>query len=258
MHNSTDLHVAFDVAGKASELALAYFEAGVAVTDKSDGSPLTEADVAVELLLRGELGDACPGDAIWGEEYGKSGESTRVWIVDPIDGTGFFAQDDPNWRIHIALQIDDVTELAVVVSPALQVQWWATRHGGAFESPWPRVDGSFDRRLSVSTAASTRQALFEALATPARATLPSGFRPPSSALPLVALVRGEIDGFLAERYFAWDHVPWILLVQEAGGRFTDPAGGSSGHMGGGFYSNAALHDSALQVLGYPPRRVNDG
>jgi histidinol-phosphatase len=48
---------------------------------------------------------------------------------------------------------------------------------------------------------------------------------PESPLPLVGLVRGEIDGFLAECCHIWDHAPWILLVTEAGGRFTDRTGG---------------------------------
>jgi fructose-1,6-bisphosphatase/inositol monophosphatase family enzyme len=67
-------------------------------------------------------------------------------------------------------------------------------------------------------------------------------------------VRGEIDGFLAECCHVWDHAPWILLVQEAGGRFTDRTGGSSGGAGGGLYSNRALHAELLVAIGYPTRR----
>jgi histidinol-phosphatase len=72
-------------------------------------------------------------------------------------------------------------------------------------------------------------------------------------LPLVELVRGEVDAFLAERHHLWDHAPWILLVEEAGGRFTDRTGGRAGDQGGGLYSNAALHDGLLAALGYPQR-----
>lgn len=74
--------------------------------------------------------------------------------------------------------------------------------------------------------------------------------PPASPLPLVELVRGEVDAFLAERYYAWDHAPWILLVEEAGGRFTDPTGGRAADRGGGLYSNAALHAELVAALGY--------
>jgi histidinol-phosphatase len=103
----------------------------------------------------------------------------------------------------------------------------------------------------VSTTSSVADARVDALDSPARAQLPVCFRAASSPLPLVEVVRGEIDGFLAERYFTWDHAPWILLVQEAGGRFTDPTGGRASDRGGGFYSNAVLHDELLQALDYP-------
>jgi histidinol-phosphatase len=87
-----------------------------------------------------------------------------------------------------------------------------------------------------------------------RSRLPPGAGPaPASPLPLVELVRGESDAFLAERYHAWDHAPWILLVEEAGGRFTDPTGGHASDRGGGLYSNAALHDDLLAHLRYPTR-----
>jgi histidinol-phosphatase len=67
----------------------------------------------------------------------------------------------------------------------------------------------------------------------------------------VDLVRGDIDAILLEGHHVWDHAPWILLVQEAGGRFTDRAGGHAGDRGGGLYSNAHLHSRLLGGLGYP-------
>jgi histidinol-phosphatase len=58
---------------------------------------------------------------------------------------------------------------------------------------------------------------------------------------------------LAERYDKWDHAPWVLLVEEAGGRFTDRTGGRASDQGGGLYSNATLHDQLLVSLHYPAR-----
>ena len=68
---------------------------------------------------------------------------------------------------------------------------------------------------------------------------------------LFALVRGEVDCFLADRFQVWDHAPWILLVEEAGGRFTNRTGGHSGEHGGGLYSNGGLHRELLSAIGYP-------
>lgn len=245
METSADLDVAFLVAERAAGLALTYFERGVTSTPKEDGSPVTEADREVEGLLRSLLAELRPGDSLLGEEYGRVGDSERLWILDPIDGTSFFGRRDPHWRIHLALEIAGTLELAVVTSPALGLQWWATRGGGAFESVWPRT-GSSPQRLTVSTTSSLKGARVEALG----ALPPGPFPTPSTPLPLVELVRGETDAVLAEGFAIWDHAPWVLLVQEAGGRFTDPAGGRSPDHGG-LYSNAVLHEELLVVVGYP-------
>jgi histidinol-phosphatase len=248
-----DLQLAFDVSDLAAELALAHFQAGVSATLKADGTPVTEADRAVERLLRQTLSEARPDDAFLGEELGQLGESDRVWILDPIDGTGFFSRSDPNCRIHIALEVHGTTEVAVVTSPALRRCWWATRGGGSFESSWPREE-RVTRRLQVSTTSTLADAVLAALDDESSARLPPGAaRAPASPLPLVELVRGQLDVFLAERYYKWDHAPWVLLVEEAGGRFTDRTGGRASDQGGGLYSNALLHDQLLAYLHYPVR-----
>jgi histidinol-phosphatase len=251
MDGPDDLRLAFDVSDLASELALAYSESGVSATSKPDGTPVTEADRAVEGLLRERLSQARPGDAFLGEELGRSGTSDRLWILDPIDGTRFFSRGDPNWRVQVALEVAGSARLAVVTSPALGRCWWATRGGGAFESSWPREEGE-TRRLEVSTTGTLSNAVVAVLGDESWARLPAGCaRAAATPLPLVELVRGEIDAVVAERYYAWDHAPWILLVEEAGGRFTDRTGGHASDRGGGLYSNADLHHQLLTSLHYP-------
>jgi histidinol-phosphatase len=253
MADIDDLQLAFDAADLAAELALAHFGSEISTTLKVDGTPVTEADRAVERLLRETLSRARPGDAFLGEELGRLGQSDRVWILDPIDGTGFFSRGNPNWRIHLALEVRGTTEIAVVTSPALRRCWWATRGGGSFESSWPPEDRT-TRKLEVSSTATLPDAVVDALDDESRARLPAdAARAPGSPLPLIELVRGEIDAFLAECCHIWDHAPWILIVEEAGGRFTDRTGGHAGNQGGGLYSNAGLHDQLLASLHYPTR-----
>jgi histidinol-phosphatase len=249
--SADDLQLAFDTADLAAEVALAYFESGVSATLKADGTPVTEADRAIERLVRETLSAARPVDALLGEELGRVGESGRVWIIDPIDGTSYFSRHDPNWRVQIALEVAGSIEIAVVTAPALRRCWWATRGGGSFESSWPR-EAAESARLEVSTTSRLADARLEALDDASRARLaPSVAHPPASPLPLVELVRGELDAFVVERYHIWDHAPWILLVEEAGGRFTDRTGGHAGDQGGGLYSNANLHSQLLTALNYP-------
>jgi histidinol-phosphatase len=78
-------------------------------------------------------------------------------------------------------------------------------------------------------------------------------RASATPIPPIALVRGEIDAFLAECCHTWDHAPWALIVEEAGGRFTNRTGGRSTDLGGGLYSNANLHGQLLTALHYPER-----
>lgn len=95
MRHADDLRLAFDTSDLAAELALDYFGAGVSARLKADGTRVTDADRTVECLLRETLAAARPTDAFLGEEFGCVGESERVWILDPIDGTGFFLRGDP-------------------------------------------------------------------------------------------------------------------------------------------------------------------
>ncbi|MFI6831282.1 inositol monophosphatase family protein [Kribbella sp. NPDC050241] len=251
MDGADDLQLAFDTSDLAADVALGYFESGVSATLKADGTPVTEADRAVERLVRKTLSAARPDDALLGEELGRLGESDRVWIIDPIDGTSYFSRHDPNWRVQIALEVAGSIEMAVVTAPALRRCWWATRGGGSFESSWPR-EAAEAKRLEVSTTSSLADARIEALDAASRARLaPAVANPPATPLPLIELVRGEIDAFLVERYHLWDHAPWILLVEEAGGHFTNPTGTHTGDQGGGLYSNANLHTQLLTTLNYP-------
>jgi histidinol-phosphatase len=63
----------------------------------------------------------------------------------------------------------------------------------------------------------------------------------ASALHLVDVLRGDLDGYVVACCHAWDHAPWILLIEEGGGRFTDWSGGRSPERGGGIFSNSAAH-----------------
>jgi histidinol-phosphatase len=248
-----DLERALTMSDIAAELALQYFLSGASVTHKPDGSPVTEADHAVEQLLRSELGVVAPGDAVIGEECGVTGGSHRRWILDPIDGTSCFARNDPNWRVHVALEVAGRIDVAVITSPATGVQWRAQRSHGAYESSWPQRGRM--RRLAVSDTATINDALLSA-SHGGRARLPSVRRPPLTnsgvwCAGLIGLVRGEVDACLAECCQVWDHAPWVLLVEEAGGRFSSRRGDTVVTAGGGLYSNAALHEPLRAALGYP-------
>ncbi len=126
-----DLAVALTLAAEADLIALDRYRAqDLDVRLKPDRTQVTDADTRVERMIRDHLAEARPGDAVLGEEFGSAGESTRQWIVDPIDGTSNFVRGVPIWGTLLALAIDGVPQVGVVSAPALGRRWWgATGHG---------------------------------------------------------------------------------------------------------------------------------
>jgi histidinol-phosphatase len=80
---------------------------------------VTGADVAVEEFIRAELLRLCPGDEIYGEEGGTAaGSSGRRWIIDPIDGTAYFAHRIPLFRMLLAYEDEHGPAAAVISYPS--------------------------------------------------------------------------------------------------------------------------------------------
>ncbi|QWT23629.1 histidinol phosphatase [Subtercola sp. PAMC28395] len=130
---SDDLALALRLADAADTISLRRFRSlDLVVDQKPDRTPVTDADRAVERAIREGLATERTGDSILGEEYGTEGESTRQWIIDPIDGTANFLRGVPVWATLIALVIDGVPSVGVVSSPALGKRWWASLGNGAW------------------------------------------------------------------------------------------------------------------------------
>ena len=237
-----DLALAHALADAAAPVALGHFHRGVTAELKADASPVTVADREVEGLMRGVLAEARPLDAVLGEEMGRTGSSSRTWILDPVDGTDAFARGDPDWRVQIALQDGPDIVLALVDEPVNRRRWWATAGGGT----WERAGGNGGpRRLRASGPGQGDPVLAHHPPEVADRLPPHRPADPRSALPLVEVIRGEIDAFYVDCCQVWDHAPWVLLVREAGGRFTDHEGGTRADRKGGLYSNAHVHDRLL-------------
>src|SRR6202035_3823633 len=141
-------------AGLADEITVARFRAeDLVVETKPDLTPVTEADRNVEHLVRDRLAAVRPDDAIVGEELPDSGEGSRRWIVDPIDGTKNYVRGIPVWATLLALEVAGRIEVGVVSAPALYRRWWARRGEGAFT-----YDGRTTRRLHASRVTSLADA----------------------------------------------------------------------------------------------------
>lgn len=242
-----DLDLALALADLADALTLPAFDRGADAVAKADGTPVTATDREVERVLRERLAAERPNDGILGEELGAAGTGARRWVLDPLDGTEWFARGIPLWGTLIALEDQDGPLVAVVSAPALRRRWWAERGGGAFR------DG---RRIAVSATARVEDAFvahanlylgFEIDADPLlrAARLSGGYE---SFLALMLCAEGAVDAAFAPRGFLWDLLPAQLIVEEAGGRFTDFDGRRTAAGRGAVAANAILHADVLARL----------
>ncbi len=256
---TADLTLALELCDLADRITLARFRAAdLAVETKPDMTPVTEADREVERVIRDRLASVRPDDAVVGEEFGASGgEAARRWIIDPIDGTKNYVRGVPIWATLLALQVDAATVVGVVAAPALGRRWWAERGHGAFVS-----DGLGPaRRLSVSSIRTLSDAslswagiedwdgigrLDSILALGRACWRTRGY---GDLWSYMLVAEGSAEIGLDAQVSLWDLAAPQVIVEEAGGRFTDLGGVPRADGGDGIATNGHLHDAALAIVG---------
>ena len=247
-----ELSLADTLADRAAEIALRWFRAAdLEVRTKADRSPVTEADLAIEAMIREEIRRRYPDDAVLGEESGLQGRAARRWIVDPIDGTKNFADGVQLWSTLIALSVEGRIVLGVVSLPGIGERYQAVRGGGA------RLNG---RPISVSSTRRVSDAfvLFSSLegwlARPEgpgvlgllrEARRSRGF---GDAWSHMLVARGAADVMIERELALWDWAAIQVVVEEAGGRITQLDGRPLEHGGSVVSTNGVLHDHVLARL----------
>ncbi len=206
-----DLSFALSLADDADAITLARFRAAdLHVETKPDLTPVSEADRAVETALRARIERERPGDAVLGEEEG--GEDRSGWILDPIDGTRNYTRGIPVWATLIAF----ADRVAVVSAPALGRRWWAVRGDGAYVNGEPiRVSGI--ERVEDAT---LLYALDRPL--PERAWDAWHRRGLGDFWAHMLVAEGAAEVAVdAPGLAIWDTAAVAVIVEEAGGRFTE-------------------------------------
>jgi histidinol-phosphatase len=240
---SADLALALRLADAADAISLPRFRSGLAVETKPDLTPVTEADRAVEAELRRLLAAERPGDAVLGEEEGAAGSGARRWIVDPIDGTRNYARGIPVWATLVALEEDGVVRLGVVSAPAIARRWWAERGAGAYANG-ERVHVSEIARVEDAVLSFALESEVPDLAR--RAWHARGF---GDFWPHMLVAEGSVDGAVdALGVSEWDLAAVQVVVEEAGGRFSDREGHARIDGKSAVTSNGLLHDAVIAAL----------
>jgi len=252
---SPELQAALEAARAAAVVIRDLYRRNLAVVTKADKSPVTEADVKAEQTIRGVLSSRFPDYGFYGEETGRhSMHAANIWLVDPIDGTKSFVRDCPLFSTQIALLRDGQLVLGVSSAPAYGELAWAERGCGAY------LDGE---RIRVSATDSIESCILSggnlkslaASAAWARYGQLIGqvnrIRGYGDFVHYHLLARGALDAVVESDVNILDIAALAVIVEEAGGRFTDLAGAPIGlETTTVLATNGHLHDQLLKSIAY--------
>lgn len=251
-YNPRMIDVAIDAAKKGGDLAYRYFKTQPKVTYKPDNSPVTKADIETEKLIRKIISKKFPEHGFIGEESGKNKESTKyVWVVDPIDGTKQFIRGIPFWTTLVALLENGKPILGIAYSPVTDELFTAQKGKGTY------LNG---KRVHVSKISDLRYAyLSYSSITPFQdKNKIEGFlkicgsvhsqRGYGDTLGYMLLMQGKTDIMLEAKDDIYDIATPSILIEEAGGKFTDFSGKFSITSGNAVATNGILHDQVLKIL----------
>jgi histidinol-phosphatase len=246
-----ELAFANELADEAGRLALSFFRGSFDVRMKVDKTPVTEADLAIEAMVRAWVHERYPHDGVLGEEGGAEGGAARRWIVDPIDGTKNFADGIQVWATLIALEVDERTVLGLVNAAALGERYEAARGRGARMNGASIEVSRADRigRAAVSHAGVADWVDGEVgpplldLMRAARRTRAFG-----DFWGHMLVARGSVDVCFEPELATWDWAAVQVVVEEAGGRMTQFDGSPLEHGGSVLTTNGILHEEILARL----------
>jgi myo-inositol-1(or 4)-monophosphatase len=210
----------------AGELALTYFRQQILVNRKPDGSEVSEADLAVDTALKLDLLTRRPGYGWLSEETEDDPDRlkrSRVWMVDPIDGTNAFLRHVPEWTISAALVENGAPVLGVVFNPATQEFFHAMRGRGAFLNDKPIAASekdTLDGALVIASGGLFKKKIWKEPWPEVRSRWVN-----SVAYRLALIACGQADATISlSAKSEWDLAAAALIVEEAGGVITDHHG----------------------------------
>jgi histidinol-phosphatase len=250
---SKELKAAIEAAQAAATLIRSFYQKGIAVRTKADASPVTEADVQAEELIRATLRRHFPGYGFYGEEGGQHAmQEPNVWLVDPIDGTKSFVRETPFFSTQIALMRDGELVLGVSSAPVYGELAWAERGAGAYlNERMVRVSATADLGSAhVSTGnlkTLTTGAQWDRFGALIRCV--SRVRGYGDFVHYHLLARGALDVVIESDVNILDIAALTVIVREAGGTFTDLEGGEVNlHTTSVLASNGPLHPEVFAAL----------
>lgn len=188
--------------------------------EKTPGNPVSEADLAVDVFLRRELGRLLPAAAWLSEESADDKVRTGsdlIWLVDPIDGTRDFIRGRTGWAISVALVSSGRPLIGMLCAPACDEEWMAMAGHGATLN---------NRKLVASTRTDLAGARVPTDQMPGPdSDLVMVDKPNSIALRIAMVADNRADLVATLRWgFEWDIAAATLIAREAGAQVSDAFG----------------------------------
>src|SRR5688572_24366249 len=251
--SSPFLATALDAARAAAEVIRHYYQRNLEVVIKADKSPVTQADVETEKVIRSVISERFASHGFYGEETGQSAiDAEYLWLVDPIDGTKAFVREYPFFSTQIALMHRGRLILGVSSAPVYGELAWGEIGKGAYLNDKPIKVSELDAIEASAISAGNLKTLansegwrrFGKLV--ARAHRIRGY---GDFLHYHLLAAGKIDVVIESDVNILDIAALSVIVEAAGGKFTDlegraPALDTSSVLA----TNGKLHDAVLKAL----------
>jgi histidinol-phosphatase len=228
--HSPFLTTALEAAQAAAEVIRRYYQKNLAVTVKSDKSPVTQADVETEQVIRKIIAEKFPSHGFFGEETGSSGiDNEYLWLVDPIDGTKAFVREYPMFSTQIALMHKGKLIMGVSSAPVYGEIAYGEMGKGAWLNDKPIHVSDIDSIEGAAISGGNLKALalsdkwgkYGALV--ARAHRIRGY---GDFLHYHLLAAGKIDIVIESDVNILDIAALAVIVEAAGGKFTELSGGA--------------------------------
>jgi len=253
MPHSAHLDAALEAARAAAEVVRHYYQGNLKVTLKADKSPVTEADVETEKTIRAILAAKFPAHGFYVEETGQSAmDAEYVWVVDPIDGTKAFVREYPMFSTQIALMQRGRLIVGVSSAPIYGELAYGEIGVGAWLNEQPIRVSSIDTIEAAALSTGNLKSLATGPQWPAFGRLIgrlSRIRGYGDFLHYHLLASGRIDAVVESDVNVLDVGACAVIVEAAGGRFTDMGGQPFSITSTGVLaSNGRLHDAVLAAM----------
>ncbi len=260
-----ELETARDLAISAGMILLEYYGKNADVEWKGADSPVTVADRAASRFLDGELKRRFPEDGILSEEESDDLsrlDRSRVWIIDPMDGTKEFINGLGEFAVMIGLAIDRISVIGVVHQPTTGKTYYAVSGSGAYleeagKSRKLRVSPEIEpSRMTVALSRSHDSMQVDEVRR--RLGINRSVRSGSLGLKVGLICEGRAHLYLhiGSRTYQWDTCAPDVILREAGGVMTDIRGVALSYnlpeprnLRGVIASNGPIHERIIEAAG---------